>query len=69
MAFGESRYRNGGMLMEKLILKCGRFEPSREMDTESRLRAMEGYLARLAEEMEFLISEIGRTLEKRKEDI
>ena len=29
---------------------------------------MEGYLARLAEEMEFLISEIGRTLEKRKED-
>ena len=48
--------------MEKLILTCGRFTPPVGEGTEARVRAMESYLSRLAEEMEFLIAELGRTV-------
>ena len=46
--------------MEKLILTCGRFSPLRGGSTEARVAAMEAYLAKLGEEMEFLVAELGR---------
>ncbi len=49
--------------MEKLILTCGRFIPVSGGDSEARIKAMEDYLARLSEEMELLVSEIGRAVE------
>ena len=53
--------------MEKLILTCGRFVPA-AAGTEARLTAAEDYLARLAEEMELLISEMGRALEELRQE-
>lgn len=41
--------------MEKLILSCGRFSPSAGEGIEGRVRALEAYLARLSEELEFLL--------------
>lgn len=46
--------------MEKLILTCGRFSPLRGGSTEARVTAMETYLTKLGEEMEFLVAELGR---------
>ena len=46
--------------MEKLILTCGRYATPQVGNTEARVAAMEAYLSRLTEEMEFLISELGR---------
>lgn len=46
----------------KWVLSCGRFAPSEGADAEARVQAMETYVARLAEEMEFLISELGRAV-------
>ena len=48
--------------MEKLILKCGRFMPPAAGDGESRVRLMEAYLAKLSEELEFLVGELDRAL-------
>ena len=45
--------------MEKLILSCGRFAPQSGEDTEARVRAMESYLARMSEELEFLMGRLG----------
>ena len=49
--------------MEKLILSCGRYIPSTAGDSEARAQAMEAYLARLSEELEILLGEMGRILE------
>ena len=49
--------------MEKLILSCGRFLPPSAGDSESRVNALEAYLARLSEELEILLGETGRMLE------
>ena len=54
--------------MEKLILTCGRFVPAAAVGTEARLKAAEDYLARLAEEMELLISEMGRALDELRQE-
>ena len=43
--------------MEKLILSCGRYIPLAAGDSDTRIRAMEDYLARLSEEMETLLAE------------
>lgn len=48
--------------MEKLILTCGRYLPPSAGDTESRIAAMESYLARLSEELEVLMGEMDRVL-------
>lgn len=48
--------------MEKLILTCGRFEPQRGGSMEARLEAAETCLARLTAELEFLLSELGRSV-------
>ncbi|MBQ9151094.1 MAG: hypothetical protein IJX72_02495 [Clostridia bacterium] len=48
--------------MEKLILKCGRFIPTAEGDAMTRILAMETYLSRLTDELEYLLSELDRTL-------
>lgn len=47
--------------MEKLILSCGRYIPLSAGDAESRVRAMEAYLARMSEELEVLLGEMGAT--------
>ena len=49
--------------MEKLILPCGRYIPQFAGDTETRVRAMEGYLARLSEELEVLLGETSKALD------
>jgi hypothetical protein len=49
-----------GRNQKKWVLSCGRFAPSEGVSVEARVRAMESYVARLAEEMEFLIAELGR---------
>ncbi len=49
--------------MEKLILKCGRYIPPAAGDAESRVKSLETYLARLTQELEFLVGELDRTLE------
>lgn len=49
--------------MEKLILTCGRFLPPSAGNSETRVKAMEAYLARLSEELEILLGETGRMLE------
>lgn len=49
--------------MEKLILPCGRYIPQFAGDTETRVRAMEGYLARLSEELEVLLGETAKALD------
>ena len=54
--------------MEKLILTCGRFVPAAAAGTEARLKAAEDYLARLAEEMELLISEMGHALDELRQE-
>lgn len=48
--------------MEKLILTCGRYIPSAAGDTDTRVAAMEAYLARLSEELEVLMGEMDRVL-------
>ena len=48
--------------MEKLILTCGRYIPSAAGDADARVAAMEAYLARLSEELEILMGEMGRVL-------
>ena len=50
--------------MEKLILSCGRYIPLSAGDAESRVRAMESYLARMSEELEVLLGEMDSTLDK-----
>ena len=50
------------MRMEKLILKCGRYVSPAVGDSDGRVRLMERYLARLTEELEYTVAEIGRTL-------
>ena len=47
--------------MEKLILTCGRFLPPSAGDSETRVKAMEAYLARMSEELEVLLGEMGAT--------
>ena len=49
-----------GRSQRKWVLPCGRFAPNEGAGMEARVRAMESYVARLAEEMEFLISQLGR---------
>ena len=49
--------------MEKLILSCGRYIPQFTGDTETRMRTMEAYLARLSEELEVLLGEMAEALE------
>ncbi len=49
-----------GRNQKKWVLSCGRFSPHEGASAEARVRAMESYVARLAEEMEFLIAELGR---------
>lgn len=49
--------------MEKLILTCGRYIPQSAGDGETRVRAVEAYLARLSEELELLLGDTGRALE------
>ena len=49
--------------MEKLILKCGRYVPQAAGDTETRVRAVEAYLAVLTEELELLVGEMDKALE------
>ena len=44
--------------MEKLILKCGRYVPQAAGDTETRVRAVEAYLAVLTAELELLVGEM-----------
>lgn len=53
----------GGLLMEKLILRCGRYVPSEEGDALLRLRALEAYVARLTEEMEHLLAQMDLILQ------
>ena len=48
--------------MEGLILKCGRFVPAAELDTESRIKAMESYLSYLTQELEYTVSQLDRAL-------
>jgi hypothetical protein len=48
--------------MEKLILTCGRYIPSAAGDADTRVAAMEAYLARLSEELEVLMGEMDRVL-------
>ena len=50
--------------MEKLILKCGRFVSPPETDEQTRLRALEVYLAHFTSEMEFLLAEMQKTLDQ-----
>jgi hypothetical protein len=50
--------------VEKLILKCGRFVSPPETDEQARLRALEVYLAHFTSEMEFLLAEMQRTLDR-----
>jgi len=52
--------------MEKLILSCGRYIPSAAGNAETRIRAMEAYLARLSEELEVLLSETSVALDALK---
>lgn len=52
--------------MEKLILPCGRFIPPAAGEAELRVKLMEGYLAKLTEELEFLMKELDRTLAELK---
>ena len=52
--------------MEKLILSCGRYIPSAAGNVETRIRAMEAYLARLSEELEVLLSETSAALDALK---
>lgn len=47
----------GGLLMEKLILRCGRYMPPASGDAEARVRLLERYVARLSEELERLLGE------------
>ena len=49
--------------MEKLILSCGRYIPQFMGDTETRMRTMEAYLARLSEELEVLLGEMAEAPE------
>lgn len=53
------------MPMEKLILSCGRFIPASD-ETDARVKVLEDYLARLSEELELLLAEAGRELERKK---
>ena len=48
--------------MEKMILSCGRYIPLAAGDSDTRIRAMEAYLARLSEEMEVLLAETAAAL-------
>ncbi len=50
--------------MEKLILTCGRFVPATGEGEAARLKGMEDYLSRLTEELELLLSEVGRALDR-----
>ena len=50
--------------MEKLILKCGRFVSPPETDEQIRLRALEVYLSLFTSEMEFLLAEMQKTLDR-----
>ena len=50
--------------MEKLILKCGRFVAAAEADEQTRLGALESYLALFASEMEFLLPEMQKALDR-----
>ena len=50
--------------MERLILTCGRFVPAGEEDAVTRIRAMEAYLSRLAEELERLIAVLDTDLKE-----
>lgn len=52
--------------MEKLILSCGRFIPPAAGEAELRVKLLESYLAKLSEELEFLVKELDRTLAERK---
>ena len=54
--------------MEKLILTCGRFVPTVGGDEAERIRGLEAYLVRLTEELELIISELGRTLDRMDTD-
>ncbi|MBQ3507927.1 MAG: hypothetical protein IJA91_05185 [Clostridia bacterium] len=53
--------------MEKLILKCGRFVPASEEDSVGRIRAVEAYLSRLTEELEYLLAELDRVQRDKEE--
>ena len=52
-----------GRNQKKWVLSCGRFSPHEGASAEARVRAVESYVARLAEEMEFLIAELGRAVD------
>lgn len=54
--------------MEKLMLTCGRFVPAGGDDEAARIRGLEEYLVRLSEELEWMVSELGRTLERMNAD-
>lgn len=50
--------------MEKLILKCGRFVSPAGTDEQTRVRAMETYLASFTSELEFLLEEMQKTMDR-----
>ena len=54
--------------MEKLILSCGRFVPAVGGDEGARVKGLEEYLVRLTEELELMLSELGRTLDRLNPD-
>lgn len=54
--------------MEKLILSCGRFVPAVGGDEGARVKGLEEYLVRLTEELELMLSELGRTLDRLNTD-
>ncbi len=54
--------------MEKLILKCGRFIPAVEEDADGRIRAVESYLSRLTDELEYLLAELDHAQRGKEEE-
>ena len=49
--------------MEKMILSCGRYIPQAAGNSESHIRSMEAYLARMSEELEVLLGEAAGVLD------
>lgn len=47
----------------KWVLACGRFSPNEGAGVTARVLALEAYIAALSEELELLLSELGRATE------
>ena len=53
----------GGLHMERLILRCGRYVPSEAGDAALRVQTLENYVARLTEELEHLLAQMDPVLQ------